>query len=123
MKEFNSIQPLQSSTEGIYSPYKAKVILEQVLEHLKSKLRDYQNQPYSKRYVIEEREKLISKLWDAYHCIIPLKYSDILRVLDTLMVDSLERDPEIGMFIIHLQVGLDTEKSALITLKSQHHEK
>ena len=119
MKESKLVQHPQTESEGSYSPCRAIVILEALIQKLQDLLRQYVRQGNSKAHIIRDREEIISKLFDVKHAIIPVLYSDILNALNTQIIDLLHRDPEIGLVIIELQVGKDLEKKGFITLKSR----
>jgi len=119
MKESKFVQHPQTESEGSYSPCRAIVIIEALIQKLQELLRQYVSKGNSKAYIIRDREDIISKLFDAKHAIIPLLYSDILNALNTQIIDLLHRDPEIGLVIVELQVGVDLEKKGFINLKSR----
>ena len=119
MKGSNFVQHPQTESEGSYSPCRAIVIIDSIIQNMKNKLTEYECKGNSKAYIVRERKEIISKLFDAKHAVIPLLYSDILSVLNANMIDLLNRDPEIGLVIIELQVGKDLEKKGFITLKSR----
>ena len=123
MKESTFIQPIQMESEQSYSPCCAIVILDALIQKLQELLRHYARQNHSKAHIIRDREKIISKLYVAKHAIIPMLYSDILSVLNTNIIELLNRDPEIGVIIVEMQVGKDKEKKAYINLTSPSYGK
>ena len=123
MKESKLVQHPQTESEGSYSPCRAIVIIESIIQNMENKLREYERKGNSKAYIVRERKEIISKLFDAKHAVIPLQYSDILSILNAKMIDLLNRDPEIGLVIVELQVGKDLEKKGFINLTSSSYVK
>lgn len=99
-----------------YDPTKAKRLAEELIKKITQKLKDYTKNKNAKKEMIISTQQTIDKLWELYHCCIPLTNQDVWNTINSNIKAMKEVDPEFNCLHIVLQTGLKSDKPAYINL-------